>query len=70
MPHATKKPAPAGFAARIVSLLRDERGALYTEYLVVTGFVALGTSVAILYCAYAVAGNFAAIRQYLLYPFP
>ena len=63
-------PLPTGFAAMATSLLRDERGALFTEYMAVTGFVALGTSAAILYCAYVLAGNFAAVRDYLLFPFP
>jgi Flp pilus assembly pilin Flp len=49
---------------------RDERGALYVEYLVVLAFIAFGASSAVLYCAYVVAGNFVAVRNYLLYPFP
>jgi len=41
-----------------------------TEYVVLTGFIALGSSVAVLYCAYVLAENFAAVRDYLLLPFP
>jgi Flp pilus assembly pilin Flp len=52
------------------ALVQDERGALMTEYIVVTVFIALGSSAAILYCAYVLAENFAAVRDYLLFPFP
>lgn len=51
------------------SLLRDERGALMVEYIVVTA-IAFGSSSAILYCAYVLAGNFAGVRNYVLFPFP
>jgi len=58
-----------GFRA-VRSLLQDEHGALMTEYVVVTAFTAFGSSAAILWCAYAVARNFAAVRDYALFPFP
>jgi Flp pilus assembly pilin Flp len=51
-------------------LLRDERGALLTEYATVTGFVALVTIPALLYCGVALAHSFAFVRDYVLYPFP
>ncbi len=40
------------------------------EYVIVMGFVAFASSSAILYCAYMFAGNFAAVRNYLLFPVP
>lgn len=52
------------------SIVQDQRGALMTEHVVLTGFIALGSSVAVLYCAYVLAENFAAVRDYLLLPFP
>jgi Flp pilus assembly pilin Flp len=42
-------------------LLEDDRGAMFTEYTVVTGFVALVTSL---------AASFGFVRNYVLYPFP
>ena len=41
-----------------------------TEYVVVTGLVSLGASAAIVFAAYIVAGSFAAVRNYVLFPFP
>src|SRR5258708_25401786 len=52
------------------SLLRDERGAVMMEYVVIIGFVALGSIPALLFCAWALAQNFAYVRDYALYPFP
>jgi Flp pilus assembly pilin Flp len=43
---------------------------MMTEYAVVTGFVALVTLPALLYCGVALATNFAHVRDYVLYPFP
>jgi Flp pilus assembly pilin Flp len=57
-------------APSLKKLLRDERGALVTEYAVVTGFVALVSLPALLYCGVALAANFAHVRDYVLYPFP
>lgn len=51
-------------------LLLDERGAMMTEYATVTGFVALVTLPALLYCGVALATSFAHVRDYVLYPFP
>ena len=51
-------------------LLWDERGAMMTEYATVTGFVALVTLPALLYCGVALATSFAHVRDYVLYPFP
>ncbi len=50
--------------------LRDERGALLSEYVAVTGFVALVSIPALLYCGSQLAGSFAFVRNYVLYPFP
>jgi Flp pilus assembly pilin Flp len=55
---------------RSMGLLRDTRGAIFTEYLVIMGFVALATAPAVLYCAWAVATHFARVRWYILCPFP
>jgi Flp pilus assembly pilin Flp len=57
-------------ASSLRKLLRDQRGAMMTEYTVVTGFVALITLPALLYCGVALAANFAHVRDYVLYPFP
>ena len=51
-------------------LLRDESGAVFTEYVVLTGFVALVSVPAILFCAFALAKHFFIIRWYALMPFP
>jgi Flp pilus assembly pilin Flp len=53
-----------------MKLLSDERGAMMTEYVAVTGFVALVTIPALLYCGVALATSFAHVRDYVLYPFP
>ncbi len=50
--------------------LQDERGALFTEYVAVTTFVGLVTLPALLYCGWQLAGSFAFVRNYVLYPFP
>ena len=55
---------------RAKGLLRDTRGAIFTEYLVITSFVALATAPAVLYCAWAVASHYARVRWYILCPFP
>jgi len=41
-----------------------------TEYVAVTGFVALVSIPALIYCGVALAGNFAFVRDLALYPFP
>ncbi len=51
-------------------LLQDQRGAIMTEYVTVTGLVAIVTIPALLYCGVAHASNFAFVRDYVLYPFP
>jgi Flp pilus assembly pilin Flp len=53
-----------------MKLLSDQRGAMMTEYATVTGFVALVTIPALLYCGVALATSFAHVRDYVLYPFP
>ena len=53
-----------------VRLLKDDRGALLTEYTAVTGFVALVTIPALLYAGWALAASFGFVRNYVLYPFP
>jgi Flp pilus assembly pilin Flp len=50
--------------------LQDDRGALFTEYVAVTTFVGLVTLPALLYCGWQLAGSFAFVRNYVLYPFP
>ena len=54
----------------LLRLVDDDRGSMFTEYLVVLVFVAFGASSAVLYCAYVVAGNFVFVRNYALFPFP
>ncbi len=54
----------------IQSLLRDQRGAVMTEYVVVTGFIGLASISALLFCGYMLAGSFSFVRNYTLYPFP
>jgi Flp pilus assembly pilin Flp len=51
-------------------LLRDTRGVVMTEYVVVVGMVALAAAPALLGCAWAVVGSFLFTRSYVLYPFP
>ena len=55
---------------RFKRLLQDERGAMFTEYVTVTGFVALLTIPALLYCGVQLANSFVFVRSYMLYPFP
>ena len=50
--------------------LQDQRGAVLTEYVAVTTFVGLVTLPALLYCGWQLAGSFAFVRDYVLYPFP
>jgi Flp pilus assembly pilin Flp len=59
-----------GVGAILKRLLKDDRGAMFTEYTVVTGFVALVTLPALLYCGWALAASFGFVRNYVLYPFP
>lgn len=47
-------------------LLRDTQGAVFTEYLVIVGFVALLTGPGVLYCAWMLAEHFARARWYIL----
>ncbi len=58
------------FTQLLKGALHDERGAMMTEYTVVTGFVAMLALPALLYCGVALAANFAHVRDYVLYPFP
>jgi hypothetical protein len=55
---------------RARGLLDDTGGAIFTEYLVITSFVALATAPGVLYCAWAVAQHFALVRWFVLTPFP
>jgi Flp pilus assembly pilin Flp len=55
---------------KVQRLLLDERGAVFTEYVAITGFVALVSIPAILGCALALAKHFFANRWYALMPFP
>jgi hypothetical protein len=41
-----------------------------TEYVVITGFVAIGTIQALLFCGWAIAQHFATVRSFILLPFP
>jgi Flp pilus assembly pilin Flp len=54
----------------LARLLRDERGAVMTEYLVVTGFVALVSIPAFVYLGYVVAHSYSFMQGYALYMFP
>jgi Flp pilus assembly pilin Flp len=56
--------------AKLRQLFRDERGAVMTEYVTVTGFVALLTIPALLYCGVQLANSFVFVRSFMLYPFP
>ncbi len=56
--------------ATIKRLFSDERGAVMTEYVVVTGVVGIVTLPALLYCGVALARNFVFVRDYALFPFP
>jgi Flp pilus assembly pilin Flp len=56
--------------ARLRRLLRDDRGVVMTEYIVVTGFIALVTIPALAYCGLALAHSFSNVRDYILYPIP
>jgi Flp pilus assembly pilin Flp len=56
--------------AKLRQLLQDERGAMLTEYVTVTGFVALLTIPALLYCGVQLANSFVFVRSFMLYPFP
>jgi Flp pilus assembly pilin Flp len=59
-----------GFGATLRRLLTDDRGAMFTEYTAVTGFVAIVSLPALLYCGWALAASFGFVRNYVLYPFP
>jgi Flp pilus assembly pilin Flp len=48
----------------------DQRGAVFTEYVVIVGLIALATIPAILLCAGGMARNFFNNRWYALIPFP
>jgi len=56
--------------ARLRELLCEERGAVMTEYVAVTGFVSLVTIPSLLYCGLQLATSFGFVRDYALYPFP
>ena len=63
-----------GYFGALVSALagcvRDERGAAYTEYLVLVGVVALACTTAFLSLGLAIAHDFQTCRSYTLYPVP
>jgi Flp pilus assembly pilin Flp len=54
-------------SARLAS---DRRGGISSEYVVLTGLVAIATIPAFLYVGAAVAKSFIFVRSYLLVPFP
>jgi Flp pilus assembly pilin Flp len=56
--------------ARLAILARDERGAVMTEYLVITGFVGIAAIPAFVYLGYVVAHSFSFMRGYTLYMYP
>jgi Flp pilus assembly pilin Flp len=73
LPDPTASPRIRGgrmASSRLVRLLGEERGAVMTEYVVVTGFVALVTIPSLLYCGLQLAVSFGFVRDYALYPFP
>lgn len=51
-------------------LLDDDRGAVMTEYVVVTGCVAIVCLAVLLFSGVALAHSFGFVRGYALYPFP
>jgi Flp pilus assembly pilin Flp len=51
-------------------LAADRRGAIVTEYVVVTALVAIATIPAFLLAGAAVARSFVFVRGYMLFPFP
>jgi hypothetical protein len=55
---------------RAKRLLRDTQGAVFTEYVVIVGFVALLTGPSVLYCAWLLAAHFARARWYILSAIP
>jgi Flp pilus assembly pilin Flp len=55
------------FLARFAS---DGRGAIVSEYVVLTGLVAMVTIPAFLFAGAAVAKSFVFVRGYMLFPFP
>jgi Flp pilus assembly pilin Flp len=57
-------------ATRGSRLLRDQRGATATEYVLVVALVALASSGAFLALGVALADNFTMARAYVLYPVP
>ena len=60
--------------ARASSLLarcaRDTRGAVYAEYVILVGVVAIVSCVALLYLGVAIAHDFTRARTYVIYPVP
>lgn len=51
-------------------ILRDDRGATATEYVLVVALVALASSSAFLALGVALARNFTMARGYVLFPVP
>jgi Flp pilus assembly pilin Flp len=64
------KPPVASRDRHVRRLLDDERGAVMTEYLVITGFVGLVSIPAFAYLGYVVAHSYAFMQGYALLMFP
>ena len=67
-------PSDAGASAHrrrlLARLQADERGAIFSEYVILTGLVAIVSIPAFLFAGAAVAHSFVFVRGYMLYPFP
>jgi Flp pilus assembly pilin Flp len=65
------QPLNRATARRLLARLRaDERGAIFSEYIILTGLVAVFSIPAFLIAGAAVAHSFVFVRGYMLYPFP
>ena len=76
-PAVKRSPDPKSDAAKseakmssLGRLLRDDRGAVFVEYISLNGLVALVSLPALLYCGFVLAQSFVFVRDYVLYPFP
>jgi Flp pilus assembly pilin Flp len=52
------------------TLLRDTRGAVLVEYIILIGTVALTCIPVFAYCGATLARDFGPLRNYMFYPFP
>jgi hypothetical protein len=54
----------------LARLHASDRGAIFSEYIILTGLVAIFSIPAFLLAGAAVAHSFVFVRGYMLYPFP